>query len=116
MKMHNHDCEAYVICGDFNTSFLRSNAPSNCLNAFIQRNNLLNARGNILSISGYTYSIYSLNHNSYIDYFFVTENVVDLLNRCVVHYDPMNPSNHNVIELYCRCESLNIVIRYRCCA
>ena len=89
--MHNHYCEAYVICGDFNTSFLRSNAQSNCLNAFIHA-------------------------NSCIDYFFVTENIFDLLNRCVVHYDPTNPSNHNVIELDYRCESQNIVIRDRCCA
>jgi len=113
--MHTHDCDAYILCGDFNTCFIRANAQSKCLNEFNERNNLLNAWESPISHRGYTYTNYSLNHNSCIDYFFVTENVFDQLKECVVHYDPTNPSNHNVISLDYRCDSRNNVIRDRSC-
>lgn len=113
--MHTHDCDAYILCGDFNTCFIRANAQGKCLNEFNERNNLLNAWESPIAHRGYTYTNYSLNHNSCIDYFFVTENVFDKLKECVVHYDPLNPSNHNVISLDYRCDSRNNVIRDRCC-
>ena len=35
------NCDSFILCGDFNSSFQRANAQSNCLQQFIDRNNLL---------------------------------------------------------------------------
>ena len=34
------DFNTFICCGDFNTSFERSNGQTECLNSFITRNNL----------------------------------------------------------------------------
>ena len=33
------DCNAFICCGDFNTSFERSNGHTKCLNSFITKKN-----------------------------------------------------------------------------
>ena len=38
--MHDYECDAYIICGDFNTSFERANTQSRFLLDFISRNNV----------------------------------------------------------------------------
>ena len=34
-------CNTFICCGDYNTSFERHNAQTECLNNFIERNNLV---------------------------------------------------------------------------
>ena len=37
------NCDSYILCGDFNSSFPRANAQSNCLQQFLDRNNLMSS-------------------------------------------------------------------------
>ena len=37
--MHTHDCDAYILCVDFNIRFIGANAQSKCLNEFKEQNN-----------------------------------------------------------------------------
>ena len=34
------NCDSFILCGDFNSSFQRANAQGNCLQQFVDRTNL----------------------------------------------------------------------------
>ena len=44
--INSEDCNGIIVCGDFNTSFSRSNAQSACLTDFINRNRLISSWDN----------------------------------------------------------------------
>ena len=103
--LHENECNAHIICGDFNTSYERDNAQTRCMVEFEERNNLCNAWWNTNSVRDYTYINHSLNHRSCIDHFIVSKNIYDLILKHFVHYDSTNPSNHSLIELEFLCET-----------
>ena len=70
-------CNAFMICGDFNTSFSRDNAQTTHLSYFMHRNNLTCTWGHINSRPDFTYNNFALNHKSCIDHFIVSRNVYD---------------------------------------
>ena len=39
--MNSQDCNGFIVCGDFNTSFSCSNAQSTCLSHVMNRNRLI---------------------------------------------------------------------------
>ena len=43
------NCDSFISCGDFNSSFQRANAQSNCLQQFVDRNNLMTLWEHILA-------------------------------------------------------------------
>ena len=106
--MHEHNCYAYVLCGDFNTSFSRDNAHCKCLRELMNRNHLCLAWDNPSSTCGNTYTNLSLNHFSCIDHFLLSTNLYELLCNSQIHYDATNPSNHNVISMKCKIETLRV--------
>ena len=90
---------AFMICGDFNTSFSRDNAQTTHLSDFMhRRNNLTCTWGHSYSRPDFTYN-FALNHKSCIDHFIVSRNVYDniYLNHVICY--PTNLSNHNSIQL-----------------
>ena len=92
-------CNAFMICGDFNTSFSRDNAQITHLSDFMHRNNLTCTWGHSNSRPDFTYNNFALNHKSCIDHFIVSRNVYDNIHLNHVICDPTNLSNHNSIEL-----------------
>ena len=38
---NSKDCNGLIVCGDFNTPFIRSNAQSGCLNDVMNKNRLI---------------------------------------------------------------------------
>ena len=44
--MNSEDCNGCIVCGDFNTSFNRSNAQSACLRNFMNTNRLTSSWDN----------------------------------------------------------------------
>jgi exonuclease III len=94
-----YDCDTCIIAGDFNTCFNRKNAHSLLLTRFIERNNLYVSWNNDKSQKDFTYTNYSLNHKSCIDHCLLTENVYGNLTDNYVVYNPLNPSNHNIVVL-----------------
>ncbi len=109
--INENTCDAYILCGDFNTSFHRDNAQTRFLSDFISRNNIKLSWDSPISSCGYTYTNYSLNHMSCIDHFIVTDNIFTVMKHCQVHYDPVNPSNHNVISMSFLCNVNNVIPR-----
>ena len=93
------NCDSFILCGDFNLSFQRANAQSNCLQQFVDRNNLLSSWEHVLAEQDFTYVNHSLGHRSCIDYFFITRNIYDFMLESSVLFHALNPSNHNVISL-----------------
>ena len=92
-------CNAFMICGDFNTSFSRDNAQTTHLSDFMHRHNLTCTWGHSNSRPDFTYNNFALNHKSCIDHFIVSRNVYDNIHLNHVICDPTNLSNHNSIEL-----------------
>ena len=89
------DYNACIVCGDYNTSFSRANAQTSCLSEFITRNNLHNSRTHPNYVADFTYTNFSLNHMSCIDYSIVTESVFDIIVSNYVIVNPTNPPHHN---------------------
>ena len=69
------DCNAFICCGDFNTSFERSNGQTEFLNSFITRNNLSISWNHPVSQSKFTYTNLFLNQFSCIEHIITTRNV-----------------------------------------
>ena len=92
-------CNAFIICGVFNTSFSRDNTQTTHLSDFMHRNNLTCTWGHSNSKPDFTYNNLTLNHNLCIDHFIVSRNVYDNIHLNHVICDPTNLSNHNLIEL-----------------
>ena len=55
------DFNTFICCGDFNTSFERSNGQTECLNSFITRNNWCISWNHPVSKKDCTYTNLSLN-------------------------------------------------------
>ena len=92
-------CNAFMICGDFNTSYSRDNAQTTHLSDSIHRNNLTCTWDHCNSRPDFTYKNFALNHKSCIDHFIVPRNVYDNNHLNHVICDPTNLSNHNSIQL-----------------
>ena len=43
------NCDSFILCGDFNSSFQRANAQSTCLQQFVDRNILLSSWEHVLA-------------------------------------------------------------------
>ena len=43
------NCNSFILCRDFNSSFQRANAHGNCLQQFVDRNNLLSSWEHVLT-------------------------------------------------------------------
>ena len=56
-----------------------------------------------LSEPYYTYANHALGHYSTIDHCITTRNIFDRIIKCYVRCDPLNPSNHNIIDLSITC-------------
>ena len=91
-----------ILCGYWNTLFVRNNAQTKCLLNFITRCNLKVAWDHVDSVNGDTYVNNALGHSSRIDHFIMSENVYReiLFNR--ITYDIDNVSTHLPVEL-CFC-------------
>ena len=94
------NCDSYILCRDFNSSFQRANARSNCLQQFLDRNNLMSSWEHVLAEQNFTYVNHSLGHRSSIDHFFISRNIYDFMLESNVLFHALNPSNHNVISLF----------------
>ena len=91
------DCNNFICAGDSNTCFFGSNAQINCLDDFIERNNLL-VIWNYVNVSvENTYCNFALNHFSCIDHFIMSRNVLDSISKHNIISDVQNPSSHNTI-------------------
>ena len=97
------DCNSFICCGDYNTSFSRDNAHSRFLIDFMHRNSLIKSWDHVLAKLDYTYVNHALGHKSSIDHFIMSKNIFDFLIDSSVFMDPMNPSNHNIIQLSITC-------------
>ena len=67
-------CNAFICCGDYNTSFERNIAQTECQNNFIERNNLVVSWNNPVSKKNHTYTNFSLNYFSCINHIITTHN------------------------------------------
>ena len=93
------NCNSFICCGDWNTSFQRNNAQAKYLCDFISRNNFVNSWDHVLSQCEYTYVNHALGHKSIIDHFIVTRNIFDVIEANYVINEPTNPSSHNIVLL-----------------
>ena len=91
------NCISFICCGDFNTSFERANAQTECLTNFMGRNNLTSSWNNPVSKKEFTYTNLALKHFSCIDHFITTPNIFDCIIENVVIYDAQNSSSHNIV-------------------
>ena len=105
--LHSSHCEAFIICGDYNTCFNRKNAQTQYLTDFITRNKLLVSWDNPLSMKDYTYTNYALDHRSCIDHFVVSRNIYDSITANYVVLDALNPSTHNIVVLCSVCDTMS---------
>ena len=85
-------CNAFMICGDFNTSFSRDNAQTTHLADFMHRNNLTCTWGHNNPKLDFTYNNFTVNHKSCIDLFIVSEHVYDNIHLNHVTCDVTNLS------------------------
>ena len=53
-------CNAFICCGDNNTSFKRNNAQTECLNNFIEKYNLVVSWNHPVSKKKYSYTNFPL--------------------------------------------------------
>jgi hypothetical protein len=95
------DYDHCILCGDFNTSFSRSNAQTRCLNAFIDRCLFKVCWNSTYAVLSDTYCNNAMNHFSCIDHFMVNSVLFDHIANCEVIQCPLNPSNHNVVSMTC---------------
>ncbi len=108
------DCNSFMCCGDYNSSFERVNAQTECLTNFIARNNLDISWNNSVSRKDFTYSNFSLNHFSCIDHIITTKNLFNCILDNYVINEPCNPSNHNIVYLCIRIADFKHVIKANC--
>ena len=94
---NNSNCNAFICCGDYNTSFERLNAQTECLNNVISRCNFVASWDHQVSKKEFTYANMPLNHFSCIDHIIMTNNIYDCISDNFVLHDPCNPSNHNIL-------------------
>jgi len=109
--MHENECNAFVITGDFNTCYVQINAQTKPLLEFEDRNDLLNAWQNSNAVRDYTYVSHSLNYRSCIDHFLVSQNVFDLIMKRTVNYNRIHPSSHSLAELKLHCNTSCIKVQ-----
>ena len=76
---NSFNCDAFICCGDLNTSFERDNAQSRHVSDFISRNDSLLSWDHVLSEKDFTYVNYSLSHKSCVDHFILSNNVMTIL-------------------------------------
>ena len=95
--INSSDCDSYICCGDFNTSFERHNAQTNYLTDFISRNNLVLSWDHHLANKDFTYVNHALGHKSFIDHFIVSRNIFDTIINTSVLCDPINPIINPII-------------------
>ena len=100
---NSHDCNAYIFCGDYNTSFERNNAHALYLSDFLSRNNLFLSWNHDSAVQDYTYVNHSLGHRSCIDHVILSENIFDCIISNKIICDPTNPSSHNIVQLTIKC-------------
>ena len=90
----------YIIgTGDYNTSFSRTNAQTQCLCDFMDLNKLAVPWDHNIANKEDTYCNFVLNHFSCIDHFIVSNNVFKSLCSHDVLLDVINPSSHSLIPL-----------------
>ena len=107
-------CNAFICCGDYNTSFERNNAQTECLNNFIERNNLVVSWNHPVSKKDHTYTNFSLNQFSCIDHIITTHNIYDCILDNYVLSAACNPSSHNVVSLSIVVTNFSNVIESNC--
>ena len=73
------DCNDFVCCIDFNTSFEGSNGKTECLNSFITRNNVCISWNHPVSKKDFTYTNVSLNQFSCIDHYLLLQQEMFLI-------------------------------------
>ena len=88
-----------IICGDFNTSFERTNGQTLALTCFLRTHNLISTWDHVKSKKDYTYINISLNHKSCIDHFCVSANIFAGVTDNYILYDHDNISSHNPVML-----------------
>ena len=96
---NNSNCNACICCGDYNTSFERLNAQTECLNNFSSRCNFVASWDHQASKKEFTYANMPLTHFSCIDHIIMTNNIYDCISDNFVLHDPCNPSNRNIVFL-----------------
>ncbi len=97
--------------GDFNTCFNHNNAQTRCLNEVIDRNDMSVIWNSPKVNHDNTYVNLSLGHRSCMDHILVSGNIFDALISGGVHYDPLNPSCHNVVNIHFQCVNHCFVTR-----
>ena len=97
--LHSVPCDDILICGDFNASLERRNAHTAHLLSFVGRNSMKPCWESPVAVPSPTYVNHALCHSSTIDHVMLSKNLFANMKRCQVHYDPRNPSNHNVLEV-----------------
>ena len=68
------NCDSYILCGDFNSSFQRANEQRNCLQQFVVRDIHMSSWEHVVAEQNFTYVNHSLGHRSSIDHFFTVDN------------------------------------------
>ena len=102
MCRQNYD--AFIICGDYNTSFQHNNSHTLSLwFNFMERNELNCVLDHVYASQDNTYVNHELNHESCIDHYLVTDNMYYCVTNSFVSISSLNPSHHHLIHL-----SLNI--------
>ena len=95
------ECNYFIGAGDYNTSFTisRTNAQTQCLCDFMDRNKLAVTWDHTIANKEDTYCNFALNHFSCIDHFIVSDNVFNSLCSHDVLRDVINPSSHSLLSL-----------------
>ena len=96
---NNSNCNAFICCGDYNTSFERLNAQTKCLNNFISHCNFVVSWDHQVSEKEFTYANMSLNQFSCIDHIIMTNNIYDCTSDNFFLNDRCYPSIHNILFL-----------------
>ena len=92
-------CKYFIGAGDYNTSFSRTNAQTQYLRDFIDRNKLAVTWDHTIANKEDTYCNFALNHFSCIDHFIVSDNVFNSLCSHDVLRDVINPPRHSAMSL-----------------
>ena len=93
------DCNAFICCGDFNTSFERSNGQTECLNSFITRNNLCISWNHAVSPQKiYIHKFIVKSIFLYRSYYF-NKKCFDAIVENVFICDTLKISNHNIVYM-----------------
>ena len=111
------DCNAFICCGDFNTSFERLNDQTECLNSLITRNNFCISWNHPVSIKKilHTYTNLLLNQFSCIDHIITTINVFDSIVENVLICDTLNMSNQNIVYMSIEIKNFTNIVNVETC-